>query len=96
MWNVVPETTEDEALGLLAHHIVRYTETIGELLRAEESRLAACDRGSDLQPVAVAQERLRSLPKMLHVDHTCINGKWLFGFQRGLMVASRSQLGLPA
>jgi hypothetical protein len=21
---------------------------------------------------------------------------WLFGFQRGLMVASRSQLGLPA
>jgi hypothetical protein len=22
--------------------------------------------------------------------------KWVFGFQRGLMVASRSQLGLPA
>jgi hypothetical protein len=48
MWNVVPETTEDEGLRLLAHHIVGYTETIGELLRAEEFRLAACDRGSDL------------------------------------------------
>jgi hypothetical protein len=48
MWNVVPETTDDESLRLLAHHIVRYTGTIGELFGAEEFRLAACDRGSNL------------------------------------------------
>jgi hypothetical protein len=48
MWNVVPETTDDEGLRLPAHHIVRYTGTIGELFGAEEFRPATCDRGSDL------------------------------------------------
>jgi hypothetical protein len=46
MWNVVPETTEDEALRLLAHLIVRYAETIGELFSGEEFCLAACGRGT--------------------------------------------------
>jgi hypothetical protein len=47
MWNAVLEAADDEGLRLLAHHIVRCTETIGELFGAEDICLPACDRDSD-------------------------------------------------